>query len=534
MDVNELRKPRGKQLLKSVVNPVHFPNPKTRGERMCAFIEEYCCVPEGRLVGQRIRLAPFQIRFILDVYDNQHVTSTAILSMARKNAKTATIACLVLGHLCGPEAKLNSQIVSGAMSRDQAALVFALCAKIIRLDERLNAVCKIVPSTKHLYGLAMNVEYRAISAEASTAYGLSPVLAILDEVGQVRGPTSPFVEAITSAQGAHESPLLIAISTSAASDADMLSLWIDDALRSQDPHIVVHEYKADKNCDLLDVEQWKKANPALGLFRSESDLAAQLNKAARLPALESSARNLLLNQRVSQQSLWLAPTPWAECSRPIDISVFQENAVALGLDLSMRLDLTAAVFAVTDDDGDTHLLPLVFTPEHGLRERADRDRVPYELWVQQGKLIAVPGASVDYNWVAEYLKLYVLENGLRLDILCFDRWRISQFKMACETVQFAGDVEWIEIGQGYKDMSPRITAFEHALLSGKIRHGGHPLLNMAAANAIVVKDPAGNQKLDKAKSTQRIDPLVASVMALFEVTEGSDGADYADSPAIFL
>jgi phage terminase large subunit-like protein len=503
----------------------------TRGERVIAFIHEYCKVPEGRLVGQPLRLAPFQKKFILDIYDNPYKTHTAILSMARKNAKSATIACLLLVHICGPEARQNTQIVSGAMSREQAALVFNLAAKMIRLDERLTKVTRIVPSVKLIAGLAMGVEYKAISAEATTAFGLSPVLAILDEVGQIIGPSSPFIEAVTTAQGAHENPLLIAISTSAASDADMLSLWIDDAKRSGDPCIVVHEYKADDNCDLMDEEQWKKANPALGLFRSEDDLRKQLQKASRLPALESGARNLLLNQRVSLQSLWLAPTPWKECAGAPDMSAFadSQNTVALGLDLSARVDLTAAVVATTDDAGWTHIVPFVFTPAMGLKEREQRDRAPYTTWVKQGFLITCPGSSVDYEWVAEYLRLKFDEMGIRVDKLCFDRWRIEQFKIAADAKGFAQEAEWKEIGQGYKDFSPRMTAFEHLLLSSRLRHGGHPLLNMAAANAISVKDPAGNTKLDKAKSTQRIDPLVAAVMAVFEVTENaaSDGFDAA-------
>jgi phage terminase large subunit-like protein len=179
------------------------PRPTTRGERVIAFAHTYCRVPEGALVGQPLRLAPFQKRFILDVYDNpRRQTRRALLSMARKTGKTALIAVLLLAHLVGPEAIVNGSLVSGAMSRDQAALVFGLAAKMIRLDERLSQVCRIIPSGKHIIGLMKRTEYRALSADASTAHGQSPMLAILDEVGQVRGPTSAFVEALTTSQGA--------------------------------------------------------------------------------------------------------------------------------------------------------------------------------------------------------------------------------------------------------------------------------------------------------------------------------------------
>ena len=161
--------------------------------------------------------------------DNKVPTTLAILSMARKNGKTALIAAILLAFLVGPEAKRNSQIVSGAMSKDQAALVFALACKMVQLSPELSKVVKIVPSGKRLYGLPLNVEYRALAADATTGQGLSPRLAILDEVGQVRGPKSEFVEAIVTAQGAYDDALLVAISTQAPNDGDLLSIWIDDA-----------------------------------------------------------------------------------------------------------------------------------------------------------------------------------------------------------------------------------------------------------------------------------------------------------------
>ena len=181
----------------------------TRGDRVIAFCQKYCLVPEGAHVGKPIKLAPFQKNFIKAIYDNKHGTRRAILGIARKNGKTALIAGIMLAHICGPEAKQNSQVVSGALSRDQAALVFNLAAKMIQLSPELSKVTRIVPSKKMIIGLARNVEYRALAADGTTAHGLSPVLAIMDEIGQVKGPSSPFIEAILTSQGAHEEPLQI-------------------------------------------------------------------------------------------------------------------------------------------------------------------------------------------------------------------------------------------------------------------------------------------------------------------------------------
>ena len=389
----------------ALLEPLPPPAALTRAGRIIAFAERYCRVPDGALVGQPLRLYGFQRQFIIDIYDNPNrQTRRAYLSMARKNGKTALIAVLLLAHIVGPEAIYNASIISGAMSREQAALVFELARKMIYLEPRLNRLCRIVPSQKRIIGLGKRTEYRALSADAQTAHGQSPVLAILDEVGQVRGPTSAFIDAITTSQGAHAAPLLIAISTSAPSDADMFSMWIDDAIRSGDAATVVHEYKADDDAELTDREQWKKANPGLGLFRSEEDLAQQIERAQRLPALEATARNLLLNQRIALQHLFIAPSVWKECAAPIELEAFRGAArVAIGLDLSARADLTAAVIAARDAAGVVHLLPFVFTPMVGLEERARRDRAAYPAFVAAGQLVAIEAASIEYEQVCQYL-----------------------------------------------------------------------------------------------------------------------------------
>jgi phage terminase large subunit-like protein len=489
----------------------------TRGERVCLFIERYCMVPEGKLVGQPMRLLPFQETFIQAIYDNPTPTRRAYLSIARKSGKTALIACLLLAHICGPEAVTNAQLISGATSRDQASLVFQLAVKILHQSPRLTALCHVLTASKSIHGLICNTHYRALSADATRAHGQSPVLAILDEIGQLIGPTNPFIDAVTTSQGAHERPLLLAISTSAASDADLFNVWIDDARRSQDPGTVCHVYKAMEGCDLMDESQWADANPALGVFRSKDDLRDQLTRASRIPSLENSARNLLLNQRVSLDTLWLAPTAWYDNRAKPDEAVYSSGVpVSLGLDLSMRQDLTAAVLAAKDEADVVHLKTYAFTPRQGLAERALRDRAPYETWVKQGFLYTTPGTTVSYREVVSILKSELERLNCTINTLEFDRWRWREFRLVCEQEEFDyGEAR--EVGQGFRDMSPRIETFEEYLLEGKIRHGNHPVLNLGASNAIVETDHVKNRRLAKNRSTNRIDALVAATMALYGV-----------------
>lgn len=478
----------------------------TRAERIIKFVERYCVTPEGAGVGKPMKLADFQRRFITEVYDNPAGTRRAILSVARKNGKTGLIAALLLAHLVGPEAKQNSQLVSGAMSRDQAALVFNLAAKMVQMSPELSRIVRIVPSGKRLIGLNMNTEFRALSADGKTAHGLSPVLAILDEVGQVRGPQSDFVDAITTSQGAHEQPLQITISTQAANDADLLSQWIDDAQRSKDPRIVCHLYAAPEGCDLLDEKGWRAANPALGVFRSEDDMREQMTQAERMPSMSNAARNLLLNQRVSLDSPFISPDVWASCAAEPEPF---EGPVYGGLDLSARTDLTALVL-VGKVAGVWQVRPYFWTPEMGVQDRAKTDRAPYDVWVRSGFLRTTPGATVDYEAVAADLAEIVQE--VDLQALAFDRWRIDLFRK--ELDRLGVELPLVPHGQGFRDMAPALDALEAELLNGRIAHGNHPVLTMCAANAVAVKDPAGARKLDKSRRTGRIDGIQALAMAM--------------------
>ena len=480
----------------------------TRAARVIRFIETMCLTPNGAQVGQPIVLAEFQKQFIRDVYDNPAGTRRAYLSVARKSGKSTLCAGLLLAHLVGPEAKQNASAVAGAMSRDQAALIFSAAAKMVQMSPKLSSLVRIVPSGKRLIGLPMNTEFRALAADGKTAHGLDPALVLIDECGQVRGPQSDFIDALTTSQGSQAAPLLIAISTQAASDADLWSVWLDDAQRSQDERIVCHLYAAPAGCDLMDESAWKAANPALGLFRSEDDLREQMTQAQRMPSMENTARNLLLNQRVSTESPFISPDVWKSCAG--GVSNFGQSPIFAGLDLSARTDLSALVLVSQDDDGVWQVQSHFWAPEQGIEDRSRRDRAPYSTWARQGHLRTTPGATVDYSHVAADM-LEILD-GMDVRAIAFDRWRINELKR--ELDRLGAELPLIEHGQGFRDMAPALDALEAELLNGRIAHGGHPVLTWCAANATTVRDPAGNRKLDKSRATGRIDGMQALAQAM--------------------
>lgn len=478
-----------------------------RADKVIAFIGKYCMVPEGDLVGQPIKLMPFQEKFIRDVYSNPYGTHTAILSIGRKNAKTTLIACLLLAHVCGPEAIQGSQIVSGARSKDQAAVVFELASKIVSASPALSNLVRIQPSGKRLVGLSKNVLYRALSAEGKTAMGLSPVVVILDEVGQVTGPTDEFVSALTSAQGAYSNPLLIAISTQAPTDADMLSTWIDSQTNAPDPRVVCHVYAAPQDCALDDRKAWAASNPAMGVFRSIADIEKQCKSAMEMPANEPAFRNLVLNQRVEAVSPFVPRSVWESNGKAA------EDATGLkvwaGLDLSSVSDLTALVGV--DELGGVH--SSFWLPSHGLIEKSRKDKVPYDLWLKQGHLNVTQGKAIEYEFVAEYLRGFF--DRYDVQNIAFDRYNM-RFLMPWLIKAGFSDQEmekFVEFGQGTASMTPALRDLEVKLLNAQLRHGNHPILNMCAANAKVVGD-SGARKFDKKTARGRIDGMVALAMAV--------------------
>jgi phage terminase large subunit-like protein len=490
------------------------PKQRSRAERNIGWVEEYCRIPSGRAddVGKPVILREWQRECIRAIYDNPAGTRRAILTFGRKNGKTAISAFLLLLHLCGREAKTHSQMYSTAQSRQQAGLLFDLAKQCVRLSPKLHAVVRIKETEKALICPELGTYYRAMSAEAPTAFGLNPSLVIHDELGQVRGPRSSLYEALETATGAQDAPLSIIISTQAPTDADLLSVLIDDALAGHDKRVVVKLYTAGKDLDPFSEDAIRAANPAFGDFQNASEVLAMAEDARRMPSREAEYRNLILNQRVEANSPFVSASVWAMNGGEVD--GLDGVPVYGGLDLSATKDLTALVL-IGKIEGVWHVHPTFWLPGDNLADKARLDRVPYDLWHQQGHLDAAPGKSIEYEYVAEYLRGVFDRHDMQK--IAFDRWAWKHLRAWLLKAGFdEGELEthFVEFGQGFQSMSPALRELESAMLEAKLAHGNHPVLTMCAANAVVQTDPAGNRKLNKARSAGRIDGMVALAMAM--------------------
>lgn len=481
----------------------------TRGERNIQWIEVMCRVPEGRLVGQRVKLTDEQKDWICCIYDSP--TRRFVLSMGRKNGKTALMAFLLLLHLVGPEARPNSQLFSTAQSREQASVLFKLAAKVVRLNPDLEAYVGVKDSSKMLVCPELGTEYRALSADASTAMGLSPVFTVHDELGQTRGPRSELYEALETASAAQDDPLSIVISTQAPTASDLLSVIIDDALKGNDPRTKVRLYTADEDIDPFSEQAIRQANPHFDTLMNKAEVLDQAQAAKRMPSLEAGYRNLILNQRVDTVSVFVSRSVWQNNgTEPLPL---ERRKVYGGLDLSSVADLTALVL-IGQDGSDWDVEPTFWLPEQGLADKARKDRVPYDVWHKMGLLQATPGASIGYDFVAQYLR------GVfdRYDVqkLAFDRYNMKFLRPCLFRAGFTEEEvsRFVEFGQGMVSMSPALRELETLLLHNRLRHGNHPVLSMCAANAVLEIDAAENRKFTKKKATGRIDGMVSLAMAV--------------------
>jgi len=367
-------------------------------------------------------------------------------------------------------------------------------------------------TAKSLLCPELGTHYRALSAEASTAYGLNPIFMVHDELGQVRGPTSELYEALETATGAQDAPLSVVISTQAPTDGDLLSLLIDDALADNDPRVTLSLYTAPKDADAFSIAAIRAANPAFGDFLNRREVTAMAADAKRMPSREAEYRNLVLNQRVESSNPFVPKALWQSCGADPKKD-WGNTPVYGGLDLSSVNDLTALVL-MAEMESVWQIRPTFWLPEHGIRERARLDHVPYDIWARDGFLELTPGKSVEYEYVAE--KLRSLSTQMNIRKIAFDRWGFKHLKpwllKAGFTEQQITDT-FVEFGQGFQSMSPALRYVESLLLNGKLAHGNHPVLAMCASSAVVSRDPAGGRKLDKAKSRRRIDGMVCLTMA---------------------
>jgi phage terminase large subunit-like protein len=469
---------------------------------------------KGPFARQTFNLRPWQRRIVKRIFkkrpDGLRQYRTCLLMLPRKNGKTELAAAIALYGLLA-DGETGGEVYSAAADRDQAGLVFGVAAQMLRNDPTLEATCYIVESQKRIVHRASGSFYRAISAEAYSKHGFNASMVVYDELHAA--PDRQLYDVLSTSMGARKQPLLLVISTAGFDRHSILWELYAHAKKviekpALDPTFLPILYEAPEGADWTKRRVWQKANPALGDFRSLEEMQILCARAKEIPAQENTFRRLYLNQWTEQASRWLSLAAWDACKTPIARASLAGRRCYVGMDLSTTTDLTALV-AVFPDERGFDVLAHFFVPADRIRERSRRDHVPYDEWARQGLLTATEGAVVDYDAIRRVLQQWAAEFSLQM--IAFDPWNATDL---VTRLQQQDGLLCISMRQGFGSLSAPTKSLEQAILGHRLRQDGDPVLRWNVSNVAVESDPAGNLKPSKTKSTERIDGVVALIMAV--------------------
>jgi phage terminase large subunit-like protein len=368
-----------------------------------------------------------------------------------------------------------------------------------------------------LYNPKTRSTFKVLSRDANTALGLNASFVIFDEL--LAAPDDALYNSMVTSMGARKEPLMLSISTAGFSKASFLYQLVEHGERInagiiKDDTFYARIYGLKDDDDWTKEETWKKCNPSLGHTIGMEFFRTEFNRAKEFPRFENAFKTLYLNAWIDHQKSWIGDTQWAECGKDIDITEFKGETCYAGLDLSSTTDLTALSLCFYKND-KYYLFSYPFCPSDGIKMRSRRDKVPYELWQQQDRLISTPGNATDYEYVLNTLN--TLSKDYNIAAICIDRWNSSYLS----TKLMESGFNVIAFGQGFASMASPVRAMERLVLSKGIVHDNHPVLRWCMSNVILKVDAAGNAKADKAKSRERIDLVISSLMALEECSKNN-------------
>ncbi len=499
-----------------------------KAQRVVRFIEALRHT-KGEFHGQPFHLLPWQEKIIRDVFGTvrdddptMRQYTTAYIEIPKKNGKSELGAAIALNMLINDD-EWKAEVYSCASDRQQAAIVFDVAVDMVRQSPALMKRVKIIPSTRRMIYQPTGSIYQVLSSEVATKHGLNVSACIFDELHTQ--PTRALYDVMTQGSGdARRQPLWFFLTT-AGTDRNSICWEVHqkalDILegRKIDPRFYPVLFGLPDEADWTNEENWYRANPSLDYTITIDKVRDAFRKAQETPADENQFRQLRLNQWVKQSVRWMPMDKWDECGGVVDPYALEGRACYAGLDLSSTSDLTALVlvFPPTSEDEPYIALPFFWLPEETLSLRVRRDHVPYDQWAKRGFIQTTEGNVVHYG----FIERFICQLGERYDIreIAHDRWNATMMVQTLEDDGFT----MVPFGQGFRDMSPPTKELMRLVLEHRLCHGGHPVLRWNMDNAYVRTDPAGNLKLDKEKSTEKVDGAVALVMALDRAMKNQGG-----------
>ena len=468
---------------------------------------------KGEWAGQRFRLEPWQQFVLWNIFGWKNADGTrrfryAYIEIARKNGKTALSAGIGL-YMLFADGESRPEVYSAATVKDQAKICFSDAVEIVKATDLKNY---LTPYRNSIVYELKGGTMKPLSSDYGTHDGLNPSCGIIDEFHAHKD--SGMFDVIKSAFGARRQPLMFIITTAGFDKSGVCYAYRENVIKvlrgvNEDDSLFGIIYTLDDKSEWDDPKMWIKANPNLGVSLSADYLADQVKDAKNRPEAVRNVMTKNVDLWVDAERTWILDDVWQKCIGTTDPADLKGCACWGGLDLSNVSDITAYVLLFHENDR-FQLLPYFWIPEEKMLEKIRKENINYDKWAAEGYVTVTPGNVIDYDFVKADILRIVADYDLRTS--AYDRWNSSQTII---DLQNEG-MECNPFGQGYGSMSAPTKEFEKLVLTGKIEHFGNPVLRWMLASTLVKTDPAGNIKPDKEKSTQKIDGIVAAIMALGE------------------
>lgn len=481
-------------------------------DRAGFFIQEFCRHVKGPLAGESLRLQPWQHQIVSDLFgckrpDGTRRYRSVWLEVPRKAGKSTFAAAIGL-YMLMVDPEPGAEIVVAASNAEHASVCFNIARDMVSADPDLAAVCKVNRRGIFYKDACLHV----VSSRHETIHGRNISCLLFDDV--CLQTTRDLHDALITSMGARSQPLALYVTSAGSARSSLAWELHEHALKVtaglvDDPAWLVSIFGASSEDDWTDPQVWRRSHPGLGVSISEEFIRQECKRAEQTPGFIGSFQQLYLNVWVQERSRWLDMAKWDSCGKAsFDQAALAGRECRAGLDLSTTTDLSALVLVFRDPDGGYTVLPFAFCPEATIPERQRRDRVDYGSWREQGLLIATEGNTIDHEAIR--LKVLELARIYRIRELAYDRWNSS---MLINRLVSDG-MTCVPVAQSNSAMNAPARDLERVLAEGKLRHGGHPVLRWCASNAIPHVDASGDIRPSKSKSTERIDLLVATLMAI--------------------
>ena len=509
-----------------------------KANRAVAFIERFITHTKGELAKKPFILETWQkekiIKPLFGWVDKNGLRKyrTCYIEIPRKNGKSNLSAAIAL-YMLFADGEPGAEVISAAADRNQANIVFGIAKQMVLNNKELQRRSKVFRNAITLE--EKGSYYKSISSESNTAHGMNISCCIFDELHAQRD--RDLWDVCTTAIGARRQPLIVAITT-AGFDKQSICYEISEYATKVQNGVIKDDaflpvlYRADIDDDWKSESVWEKANPGLGEIIKKEYFNQQYIKALNTPSFQNTFKRLHLNIWTGSESLWIDDDAWMQNNiAEIDLKLLRNRDCFAGLDLASTRDISALVLIFPNDDETFEVLPYFFVPEEKVLQRTGGDGVDYKTWVDQNYIIQTPGNVQDYNFIQQ--KYIELAEQFNIISCAFDRWNSSQL-----VINLINDgAKMNPIGMGFVSQSAPTKWLEKLILAKQINHAGNPVLRWMLSNVHISEDPAGNIKLNKAKSKDKIDGLIAVVCALAEymnTLEGDNDSIYESRGLTFI